>query len=237
MDTPTGLEFLLVSNNYKTLTAVTEGMKQLGMRLSFVPSSDSAREYIGRRKVDGVFVDLEVPGSLGLIHAIRTGSSNRMATIFACVSGPKETTAALTPGANFALQKPLTAESVVSHIMAAQDLMVRERRRYFRHDVNILVTLKADGIEQQARMSDLGEGGMAVRVTKPLARSAVVDFTFELSLGQVISGKGVVAWASGDGAAGIKFQFLRGKGQDQFQAWLLDRARIDIKPFTLEPER
>ena len=45
MSSPTPFEFLLVSNNYKTLCAVTEGIKPFGARLGFVPAADSARDY------------------------------------------------------------------------------------------------------------------------------------------------------------------------------------------------
>ena len=35
--------------------------------------------------IDGVFVDLEVAGALGVMESIRSGSSNAKAVIFACV--------------------------------------------------------------------------------------------------------------------------------------------------------
>ncbi len=226
MSRPSPLEFLLVSSDYKTLTAVTGGLKQFGASLSFVPTSESARDFIGRRKLDGIFVDLEVAGALELIRGIRAGSSNKLAMIFACIAGAKETTATLVAGANFLVQQPVTAETIVSHVSAAKDMMDRERRRYFRHPLNLPVSIKAGGAEQRAKMINLGDGGMAVRLAKPVTHSLLLDFDFELPMGQPLSGKGVAAWANSEGLAGIRFQFFRGKGREQLQEWLSAQHNI-----------
>lgn len=232
MSSPLPFEFLLISNNYKTLSAVTEGVKQFGASLGFVSAADLAREYIGRRKLDGIFVDLEVPGALELIRSIREGSSNRLAVIFACFPDAKEPAITVVPGADFLLDNPLTAGSVVTHTAAARDTMARERRRYFRHALSIPVFLKAEKMEQHARMTNLGEGGMAVRFVNPVVPFSVVEFAFELSFGQAFSGKGIVAWVNSEGMCGIKFQFFRGKGQDDLQTWLLNRERISSELVT-----
>lgn len=234
MTARTPLEFLLVSNDFKTLTAVTEGLKQLGGTFGFVPASDSAKRYIDRHKLDGILVDLDVPGALELIQEVRQGSSNRLAVIFAIVPEGKESAATLAPGANFFLHKPLTGESVGTHVNAAREMMARERRRYFRQPLNLSVSLKTDEGQQWARMTNLGEGGMALHVVKPLAYSTMVEFAFELPLGQPISGKGMIAWANREGLVGIKFQLLRDNGHDAIQDWLTNRQRISIEPVEIE---
>ena len=108
--------------------------------------------------------------------------------------------------------------------------MNSEQRRYFRHPVNLAVDLTVRGAEQQARMTDLGEGGMAVRVVKPVVQSLAVDFSFELSLGQPISGRGAIAWTDKERRVGIKFQLLRDQGQEHLQKWISDRQQISSKP-------
>jgi hypothetical protein len=45
-------------------------------------------------------------------------------------------------------------------------MMEREHRRYFRHPVNLPVLLKHANGDQRARMTNLSEGGIAVRTTK-----------------------------------------------------------------------
>jgi response regulator RpfG family c-di-GMP phosphodiesterase len=234
MTPPVTLEFVLVSSDYATVTAVSRGVKKYRANVTLSPATDSARESLSRRKIDGVFVDLEVPDSLGLIAAIRKGTSNSKAVIFACVQSSKESTATLSAGANFLLLKPLTAESVALHITIAKDLLERERRRYFRHSVSLPVLLTdADG-KQRARMTDLSEGGMAVRATRPLKHSSAIEFEFELSFGATVSGKGQVAWTNKEGLAGIFMQMIHGKGREQLEAWLVAREQLSMTSVTAE---
>jgi hypothetical protein len=217
------LEFLLVSSNYQTLTAVAGGLKETGGNLGFVPSTASAQEYISRRKVDGIFIDLDVPGAQDLILHIREGDSNRSAVVFACLPASKESPVAVVAGASYLLQKPLSAESIRSHMTVAHSVMVRERRRFFRHPLTVPVTVTAEGKDQRGMMTNLGEGGMAVRVTQPLRCPAAVDFIFELFPGMRIDGKGLIAWAHKEGMIGVRFHLLRGDSQDRLQAWLQTR--------------
>ncbi len=229
MSQPLELQFVLVSSDYATMNAVSKAVKKFGAKFVLVPTAHKARECLSRRKVDGVFVDMEVPGALGLLESIRKGTSNSKAVIFACVASTKESTPTLNAGANFLLHKPLNEESVNLHVTIAKDLLVREQRRYFRHAVNLPVVLKDGEIEQHGRMTNLSGGGMAVRTAKALRNSAVVDFQFELSLGARVSGKGQVAWANAEGMAGIVIQTLRGKGRELLDTWLAVQERIAEK--------
>jgi len=223
------LEFVLVSSDYATMQAVSKGVKKFGAKFLLVPTAHEARESLNRRKISGVFVDMEVPGALGLIESTRKGASNNKAVIFACLTDARESSLILSAGANFLLRKPLSEESVTLHITISKDLLLREQRRYFRHPVNLPVTLKTDELEQQARMTNLSGGGMAVRTVKPLKHGAVVDFAFDLSMGAQLRGKGQVAWVSSDGQAGILMQTLRGKGNEQLDSWLAVREQLGRK--------
>jgi CheY-like chemotaxis protein len=234
MNQPVVLEFVLVSSDYATMQAVSKAVKKFGAKFVLVPTAHEARESLNRRKIDGVFVDMEVPGALGLIESTRKGTSNNKAVIFACLANAKESTQILALGANFLLRKPVTEEGVMMHITISKELLVREQRRYFRHPVNLAVALKEGEVEQPARITNLSGGGMAVRTVKRLKHGMVLDFTFELSLGVRISARGLVAWVNSEGMAGITLQTLRGKGAEQLDAWLATRELID--PIQEKPE-
>lgn len=79
------------------------------------------------------------------------------------------------------------------HITIAKEIMLREKQRYFRHPANLPVILMVGEVEQYARISNLSEGGMAVRSGKPLRHATVIEIWFELAYGAEISGKGLVA--------------------------------------------
>ncbi len=229
MSNPLELEFVLVSSDYATMTAVLGGVKKYGAKSILAPTMEAARDCLNRRKIDGVFVDLEVAGALGVIEGIRKGTSNSKAVIFACVMSSREYTETLSAGANFLLRKPLNEDSVALHITIAKELLERERRRYFRHSVSLPVILKDSGAEQHARMTNLSEGGMAARTVTALRHSAVIDYEFALSSGANICGKGQVAWVNTEGLAGILVQTFRGMGKEQLAAWLTAQEELAVK--------
>src|SRR5215470_8051963 len=126
MNQPLSLEFVLVSSDYAMMQAVSKGVKKFGARFVLVPTAHEARECLNRRKIDGVFVDMEVPGALGLIESTRKGTSNNKAVIFACLGNTKDSSLILSAGANFLLRKPLSEEGVGLHIPIAKELLLRE---------------------------------------------------------------------------------------------------------------
>ncbi len=234
MPPPLPLEFALVSSDYAAVTAISRGVKKYGAKSSLSPGGDSARDSLRRRKVDGVFVDMEAPGALQLIMDIRKGTSNSKSVIFACVQSSKESTVTLSAGANFLLIKPLTADGVALHLTIAKEMMEREHRRYFRHPVNLPVLLKdADG-DQRARMANLSEGGIAVRATRALKHSSMIDFEFELPFGATVSGRGQVAWTNQEGMSGILVHSFHGRGREQLEAWLNSREQLSSPPVVAE---
>jgi hypothetical protein len=101
-------------------------------------------------------------------------------------------------GANFVVKKPVTADGVTLHISLAKDLMMSEQRRYFRHPVNLHVLLNDEDCQQHAKITDLSDGGMAVRTARPLKHSSLVEFAFDLSFGTNLTGKGQVAWTNSE---------------------------------------
>jgi response regulator RpfG family c-di-GMP phosphodiesterase len=226
MSSPLELEFVLVSDDYALMHAVSGGVKKYGGKFILVPTAEAARDCLKRRKIDGVFVDMEVPGALGVMEGIRKGTTNNKAVIFACVTDAKENTLSLSAGANFLLRKPLNEGSVALHITIAKELLDRERRRYFRHAVSIPAVLKDGEVVQHARITNLSEGGMAVRTAKPLKHSSVVDFSFDLALGASVSGKGQVAWINSEGQAGIVLQIFNGTGREYLEAWLAAQEQL-----------
>jgi len=220
-------EFLLVSSNYQTLTAVAEGLQQVGASFYVAPTSEDGRDYVGRRKVEGIIVDLDVPGARELILFIRQSTMNRSAVVFACLPTGQDSLVAFVTGATFLLPHSLTPETVASRVSAVRDSMFRERRRFFRYSVSLPVYLTSDGTEQRAVMTSLSEGGMAVRTVKPVKYPATLDLAFELPSGERIAGKGSVAWANNEGMLGIQFQILRGQGQEVLQKWL-QRCQLSL---------
>ena len=106
----------------------------------------------------------------------------------------------------------------------------RERRRYFRHAVNLPLVLRDGVAERHARMTNLlREGGMAVRTVQALRHSSIIDFAFDLSSGASVSGKGQVAWINTEGMAGIVLQTFDENGREHLEAWLAAQEQLGVK--------
>jgi hypothetical protein len=190
-------------------------------------TSDAGCDYVGRRKIDAIFLDLEIPDWQQVLEGLRLGTPNRFCVAFACTGNRLAGKEARNRGVHAILQKPLSVEDVVSHLKSSHDLMVRERRRYFRHQVYLPLTLTVNGAEQHALITNLSEGGMAVRVTHALECSSLVDFSFQLRAGPTVSGRGNVAWHDSEGLVGIGFQFFRDNGEDSLLAWIRRQEQLN----------
>jgi len=226
MPLSTQLHLLLVSDDYATLKTVRAAAAQLGVGLACMATSEAGCDYVERRKIDGLFLDLGVSAWQQLLDTIRLGTSNRFAVTFACTNNRLTGKEAQAHGAHTVLQKPLSVDGVVSHVQSAREFMIRERRRYFRHQAYLPVTLSVKNTEQHALITNLSEGGMAVRVTHAIESSSLVDFSFQLRAGPVISGRGNVAWHDKEGMVGIQFQFVRDTGKDLLLDWICHQERL-----------
>ncbi|OLD82224.1 MAG: hypothetical protein AUF67_05020 [Acidobacteria bacterium 13_1_20CM_58_21] len=78
-------------------------------------------------------------------------------------------------------------------------------------------------------MTDLSEGGMAVRTVQALRHSSIIDFAFDSSSGAGVSGKGQVAWINTEGMAGIVLQTFDENGREHLEAWLAAQEQIGVK--------
>jgi hypothetical protein len=98
--------------------------------------------------------------------------------------------------------------------------MVRERRRYYRHELEVPVQIALpDGGKQQFTSTNLSEGGMAVNGGMKLPTQAQVIVTFMLPNGRRVESKGSVSWSTENGRAGIRFD-LRDAVQREISAFL-----------------
>jgi CheY-like chemotaxis protein len=223
------MHLLLVSNDYATLKAIRTAAAQLGADLACMATSEAGCDYVGRRKIDGIILDLELPAWELVLEALRLGTSNHFAVAFACTGNRLVGKEARARGAHVVLQKPLRVDDFVSNVQSARDLMIQERRRYFRHQVYLPLTLTVNGAAQHALITNLSEGGMAVRVTQALECCSLVDFSFQLRAGPSISGRGNIAWRDSEGMVGIGFQFLRDGGKDALLEWIRHQERLTME--------
>lgn len=219
------LEFLVVCNDNPVFQTVAAAIRQVKGRLSCAPSTVTARDYVRWRKVDGIVIDMSLPGALELIGRVRGGTPNRCSVVFACMGSSAEPQFAIRAGANFVLHRPLVPHKIAHVFTVAAAMMVAEKRRHLRYPLMVPVELKMKERQVESTMSNLSEGGMAIWSLYYHAPGSSIQFAFEIPFGGLIRGSGEVAWTNADGLAGIKFHALPDQACAHLSAWIARRNR------------
>jgi len=227
------LDSLLVSRDSALLGVLRPALEKLSVDIEVCIGSQAGNSMLAKRKFDAVIVDCDdLQNGFDLLRSLRETQSNARSVTFAVVNGKTTTQEAFQSGANFVLQKPVTPLHAARCFNAALNFMVRERRRYFRHPVEIPLRIRlANNEELAATSTNVSEGGMAIRVLGKLPKDAQALLRFTLPASSVsLELKGEVAWADGTGHAGVRFIEVPQSSQYQLDKWLTDRLQAEMPP-------
>jgi hypothetical protein len=203
-----GPEFLVVCNDPFVFRAVAGAVRKVNGRLNCAPAVNAARDYLTRRKVDGIVIDLSLEGAMELVQRIRTVTTGKPMVIFAYAWHDEQTQCALRAGVNFVLRQPLIADKIANIFALSTTMMTSEKRRYSRYPLMVPVNLEVNGAHAECTMSNLSEAGMAIWSIHNYSLGSILRFSFELPFGERIEGKGEVTWTTPDGLAGVRFNIL-----------------------------
>lgn len=212
-------EFLVIGSDMAAYKTITRTLAKTNPVVDYTSGIATARAFIERRKIDGIFLDMDLAGSLELVQGLRRGGSNRFTVIFACASAGQDASFLLQAGINFVLYKPLLPNAVLDALDSASPMIVSERKRYLRYQLMVPVMLRLRDEEQQATTANVSHGGMAVHCQHVYAPGSPIDFDFDLP-GARIRGQGEVAWSNTDGSMGIKFYLLGDQNKQALSSWL-----------------
>src|SRR5438270_5800364 len=174
------LDSLLISRDADLLGVLRPTLENISVNVEVCEGFRAGNDLLAKRKFDAVIVDCDdLQNGFDLLGALRQTQSNAKSVAFAVVNGKTTTQEAFHSGANFVLQKPLTPLHAARCFNAALNFMLRERRRYFRHPVNIQIKVGlAEQPEMNATATNLSEGGMAIRIAGKLPKSAKTTVRF-----------------------------------------------------------
>lgn len=220
------LRSLLLSQDQEMIDVVQRALLDLGIGVEVYSTADWAREDLTDSKFDAVIVDCDVAGAPGLLKMVRGSLSNGRALTFAIVNTDQGLNSAFELGANLALQKPLTVDRARSSLRAAYGLIMQERRRYFRHPVDIAVRISPnERLQFVGNTLNISEGGMAVRCDDDLPLNAFVKIIFLLpGHKSEIESRGVVVWKDARGHTGIRFEQMSASARQNLSDWLAEQA-------------
>jgi CheY-like chemotaxis protein len=218
-----GLDCLVVTCDPTLLGLIKANFSARGASLDFRQDSASAVELASRRHWDGLIIDCDdVVGGTEALANVRSSRSNRETLIVAVVSGSTTTETALDLGANFVLCKPIDESRLRAVLDVAVPKMEREHRRYFRYEVDLPVRFQTSlGQSFNAKMKNISECGMAIKLVDPVRFKGVVAVEFGLpSLeSRTFHAKADVVW-SDSFVMGLRFLYIEKEQGLALQAWL-----------------
>ena len=231
------LSALLLSEDQAVIQILRPLLPEIGIHTDQCTSPESGRGALASRKYEAIIVDTDSAGGLEFMSSLRELPMTRNAIIFAITTSVSVTTA-FQAGANFVLEKPLTYDRALRSFRAAQGLILRERRRYYRHPVSMSATLEYGSKLEEVTLTNLSEGGMAFEVGSPLTPGLLLKWRFDLPDSKIsLEGKGEVSWTDNDGHAGIRFVHIPLTFKVRLEEWLSVRAREEPAPLFVNANR
>ena len=233
------LQSLLLSRDDDVIRILRRVLNDLEIEVEVCTVPDKAAAELKRRKWDAIIIDCDdCHGALDVLRSVRQGTANKTSTAFAIINGITSVRNAFEMGANLALEKPITADRALHSFRAVHGMMLAERRRYYRHPVDMAVTLRYESKETQrsqevlATAINLSEGGMAVKLkSMPPDTKAVATIKFVLpGTSTWIETNGTIAWADGEAQAGIRFENPAFAVKEHLARWFNQKMGIDKKP-------
>ncbi len=225
------LDSLLLSQDPELVRVIRPTLEKLAIEVEVCYEARKATDILISEKFDAVIVDCDdLKGGIEVLQGLRGTPSNRNSVTFAILNGKRTTTQeAFGMGANFVLQKPISALNAARCFHAALNFMVRERRRYFRHPVKVQVRIALDDKTINATSTNLSESGIAVMLHEALPKGATPRLQFTLpETNTRLDLESEVVWADLKGRAGLRFQNLPKTSQEQLESWLDERLEEEM---------
>jgi ActR/RegA family two-component response regulator len=222
---------LIVSEDAVATRQLAEAMQELALSVEVCIEVSDALDRVNHSKLEVAVIDFSLGNQATLfLQQVRGSASNRTAVTFAITGSSAETAHALRAGSSFALERPLTLDSIRYTLKAAYGLIVRERRRYFRYPVSVPAAASRKGeSEIFGSTVNISECGMAFSTSTALMPGTEVTIQFTLTNPQLaITAECKVCWNNDKGQAGLSFLFLPSNLSSELQAWLARRLEEQL---------
>ena len=217
------LKALLLTRDQEVLRVLRRVLDTVNINLETVTSTDAARQVITKRKFDAVLIDCDdIEAGCEVVRELRRGKSNARSIVFSITNRVTSVKRAFEIGANFVLEKPISADRAARSLRAAHGLIMRERRRYHRHSVGTTAHLTYGSLRDVVvSLSNVSEGGLALAARHTPDMQGPVTLRFELpGCNRALEAKGEFVWTSDGGRVGVRFVNLPASTKLELDNWL-----------------
>jgi DNA-binding response OmpR family regulator len=225
------LESLLLSGDAEVVRVLRPALEKLSIEVEICQEAKTASEILISEKFDAVIVDCDdLQGGREVLQCLRATPSNKNSVTFAVLNGKKTTTQeAFGMGVNFVLQKPISSVNAARCFHAALNFMERERRRYYRQPVKMLVRVVLGDKEIKATSTNVSEGGIALIVHQALPKSATPRLQFTLPETRLaLDVETEVAWADLKGHVGLRFLNVPPSSVELLDKWINEQVEKQL---------
>jgi CheY-like chemotaxis protein len=218
----------VVARDPNLVRVLTAALAQSGIEPKICAAIEDALARLHAVKFDSVMVDcVEFEDGFEVLRGVRQTQPNRKAIVFAILDEEASAQERSATGANFVLERPLQPDMLVRSLRAARNLMVSEHRRYFRHRIEMRVSLIRGNNEVRVEATNLSTGGMAVRLEKPLEMGWIGQVEFVVPETKLaVQARAEVVWVA-EMQAGVRFMHVPLRVFKPFEEWLAQKADED----------
>jgi hypothetical protein len=213
------LSSIVISRDWAEVSVLECILGSLHIGVDVEPEPVRARAKLAKSKVDAVIVDCDLDGTTNFLRDLGTGLNTVPLVI---ISGSNGNTNLQDTGATFAFKKPISVEQAVRTLSAARNMILDGRLRYNRHALDLPVSLAYAGKKKvEAHLMNLSQGGVGIRLSRPVALPSPVRVSFQLPESKIqMKAQGEVAWIDKLGNAGIRFLGMSPTVKRDLQLWL-----------------
>jgi CheY-like chemotaxis protein len=218
---------LVLCRDPEVLRTLCPLLFDMDMSVEICLGPSGASRILRRHRFDAVIVECDGDGNgFELLQQLRADTPNQKTIAVGIVNNYQQMKEAFATGANFVLNKPISAEDASRILRFTRGAITRMVRRFLRVAVHHLSHVDVEGLIDPAFMLDLGEGGMAMQCLAPMRQGQVLDVSFLLpGTRVVVSGKGVVVWCDPTGRTGIEFDEIMPEQREALKEWVVKRMR------------
>jgi CheY-like chemotaxis protein len=222
------LSALLLTEDEQIVRVLTRLLADMDIAAEHHSGAETALDLLARKKFDGVFADCDVPGAEQLLRNLRKMRINQRSISFGLLSELMTVRSAFDLGANFVLYKPLSSERVKRSLRAGHGLMMREKRRHYRHAMGSGAFLTFGRHKDLgSELVDVSTSGVAIKAPQPLDAKQNVEIRFQLpGLSKPVTATARPAWADRFGRAGLEFLSMPDDIRAELEQWMLERAIV-----------
>jgi CheY-like chemotaxis protein len=225
------LDSLILSKDPDLVRVIRPTLEKLSIDVEICHEARAGADILITDKFDAVIVDCDdLSGGLAVLQGLRSTPSNKNSVAFAVLNGKRTTMQdAFGMGANFVLQKPISALNASRCFHAALNFMIKERRRYFRQPVKMQVKVVYEGKTLNATSTNISEGGIALQLREAPPKGAAPHLKFSLPGANIhMEVEAEVAWVDVKGLAGFRFHNVPKSSQEALERWLDDQMEKEF---------